>query len=305
MDELLKKLLEADVLNEETKNELEEEFKTQLDQAITEAKDQASADVRAELTEQWVNERDALIEAVDEKVGEYLNNEIDELKEDIERFRDLEAEYADKLVEAKSEMSDELKTDLAELVEKIDAFLEMRLTSEFEELSEDINEIRKNQFGREIFEAFQNEFMANYADDDSAEANLRETQERLNDTMKQLEEAEQRIAKHEREDKMANVLSPLSGRQKEVMEAILKNVETEKLEEAYKTFIGRVLRETEDTSEKEDKVLAEDKEYDNDNTVNEDNTKVVNGDSGEEVVEESTKPSVDRGWLQTLAGINE
>jgi len=42
------------------------------------------------------------------------------------------------------------------------------------------------------------------------------------------------------------------------MEAILKNVDTEQLDEAYKTFIGRVIRESEATgSEKEKPVLAE------------------------------------------------
>jgi hypothetical protein len=58
---------------------------------------------------------------------------------------------------------------------------------------------------------------------------------------------------------MENVLSPLVGRQREVMEAILRTVPTEQLEEGYKTFIGRVIRESED-SEKEGKVLAEGKE---------------------------------------------
>ena len=61
--------------------------------------------------------------------------------------------------------------------------------------------------------------------------------------------------------KLEKVLAPLSGRSKEVMEAILKNVDTGMLEEAYKTYVGRVLKESsvsdEKTSEKEDKVLAE------------------------------------------------
>jgi Asp-tRNA(Asn)/Glu-tRNA(Gln) amidotransferase C subunit len=61
-----------------------------------------------------------------------------------------------------------------------------------------------------------------------------------------------------RDKKLKEVLAPLSGRTKDVMEAILKNVDTEQLDEAYKTFIGRVIRESEATSsEKEDKVLAE------------------------------------------------
>ena len=51
MNELLQKLLEAEVLTDETKTELEEAFKSQLDEAITAAKEDAAADVRAELSQ--------------------------------------------------------------------------------------------------------------------------------------------------------------------------------------------------------------------------------------------------------------
>ena len=258
MDELLKKLLEAEVLSEETQTELKAAFDTQLDEAVAVAKKEATADVRAELTEQWVAERDALIEAVDAKVSEFLTLEVAELREDIDRFRDLEAEHAEKLVEAKAQMADELKGDLGELVEKIDAFLEIRLTSELEELREDIQEQKKNDFGRRVMEAFAEEFYSQYADEESAESTLRETESRLDDTVKALEESERRVARMERGQRLEEVLSPLEGRQREVMAAILKNVDTANLTEAYSTFVGRVLRETEgDASEKEEKVLAE------------------------------------------------
>jgi len=308
MNELLQKLLEAEVLSEDTKTELEEAFKTQLDEAIAAAKDEAAADVRAELTEQWVQEKDTLIEAIDTKVGEYLENEIDELKEDIERFRDLEAEYAEKIVEAKAAMADELKSDLGDLVEKIDSFLEIRLAAEIEELKEDIEVVRKNEFGRKIFEAFAEEFTSTYADEESAEATLRETEERLADTESQLEEAERKLANMERKEKMVAVLSPLSGRSREVMEAILKNVDTNNLEEAYNVFIGRVLRETSHDaadSEKEGKVLAEGEEK-KATPVKE--GIAVTGDT-EEVLEESVDEDAKRAeaaklaHLRRLAGI--
>lgn len=259
MEELLQKLLEAEVLSEETKKDLEGAFQTQLDEAISAAKEEAAADVRTELTEQWIQERDALVEAVDAKVGEYLEGEMTELREDIERFRDLEAEHAEKLVEAKAAMRDELKDDLKELVEKIDAFLEIRLASELEELHEDLETARKNDFGRRIFEAVAAEYVQNFSDDDAAESSLRETRERLGETEDALATAERQLASYERTQTMTSILRPLGGRQKEVMEAILRNVDTEHLEEGYKTFIGRVLRET-DNSEKEGEVLAEGKE---------------------------------------------
>lgn len=308
MEELLQKLLEAEVLSADTKQELEEAFKSQLDEAIAAAKDEAAADVRTELTEQWINERDALIEAIDTKVGDYLTEEVDELREDIERFRDLEAEYAEKLVEAKASMGAQLKADLSELVEKIDAFLEIRLAAEIEELREDIEDVRKNEFGRKVFEAFAQEFALSYSDEESAEASLRETQERVNDLEATLEETEKQLLEMKREKKMNEVLAPLAGRQREVMEAILRNVDTQNLEEGYKTFIGRVLRETSEeddkhmVSEKEEKVLAEGEEKEG-----EEITKgvIVSGNT-ESVINEglgSEDSAKRREYLQRLAGI--
>lgn len=258
MDELLQKLLEAEVLSEDTKKELQGAFEQHLNEAVEQAKTDAEAAVRTELTEQWINERDALIEAVDAKVGDLLEAEIIELKEDIERFRDLEAEYAEKVVEAKAALADELKGDLAQLIEQLDTFLEIRLTAELDELMEDIEEVKKNDFGRRIFEAVAAEYQASFADDESVEGTLRETEERLQDTTQALEEAVARVAELERAQKLDEVLAPLTGKQREVMEAILRNVATEHLEEGYRTFIGRVLRESDEAgSEKEGSVLAE------------------------------------------------
>lgn len=272
MNELLQKLLEADVLSEETKAELETAFQTKLDEAITAAKDSAAADVTAQLTEEWVKERDQLVEAVDSKVTEFLADEMSEIKEDIERFRDLEAEHAEKLVEAKSEMADELKTDLGELVEKIDAFLEIRLNSEMDELREDLEVVKKNDMGRRIFEAFQTEFLSSFADEDSARASMSEMETRLADAQSALAESTRQKEELERSIKLEGILAPLAGKQREIMETILKNVGTDQLEEGFKTFIGRVIRE-DANSEKEGKVLAESDEDDSDDDDKDDDDK--------------------------------
>lgn len=257
MDEVFKKLLEAEILSPEVKTELETAFQKQLNDAITSAKAEAAADTKAQLTEQFIAERDALVEAIDQKVGDFLDAELAELRDDIERFRDLEAEHAEKLVEAKAEMAVELKSDLKELVEKIDSFLEIRIAAEIEELREDLEVVKKNDFGRRIYEAFENEFMR-YVDVDDKAATVAELEKRLEDTAKQLEESEKKRGKMLRDKKLKEVLAPLSGRSRDVMEAILKNVDTDQLDEAYKTFIGRVIRESEaPSSEKEDTVLAE------------------------------------------------
>lgn len=264
MNELLKKLLEAEVLTEETRQELEAAFKGQLDEAIQKARAEAQASVTQELTEKYVQERDTLIEALDAKVTEFLGEELKELHGDIERFRDLEAEYAEKLVEAKGEMATQVKKDIKQLIESLDTFLEVRITAEMSELREDIAEVKKNEFGRKVFESFVKEFKQHYAGDDSVEAKLTEAESKLAEQAAQLKDAQEKAAKLERSIKLEKVLAPLSGRTKEVMEAILKTVETNLLEDTYKTYIGRVLKETAvktdgKASEKEDKVLAEGK----------------------------------------------
>lgn len=315
MDEILQKLLEAEILTEENKKELEETFKAQLEEATQAAKDDTAATVRTELTEQWITERDVLVEAVDTKVTEFLAAEIDELKEDINRFRDLELEYAEKVVENKAALRSELKEDMTGLIEKIESFLEIRLAAEMEELKEDIEQARKNEFGRKIVETFADEFKTHFlADEDSLHGELAETRNRLEDTQGALVEAEKRANSLERSAKLEEVLNPLEGRARDVMEAILKSVATDQLEDGYKTFIGRVVRETteDETSEKEDKVLAEDAspEGDEDSKKKLEEGKLVTGDDeqrlDEDAVESAKQQQLSEAAkqrIQRLAGI--
>lgn len=315
MDELLKKLLSNEVLTEETKKELEGAFKQRIDEEITRARNDAKAEVTAELNEKWISERDTLIEALDAKVSEVLSDELKELREDIERFRDLEAEHAEKLVEAKSEMAGGLKKDMDALIEKLDKFLEVRLNKELTELREDIEEQRKKKFGQRVFEAFVDEFKKYYAADDSVEGKLNETESRLGDALEALEQSEQKVAQLERSKKMEEVLKPLSGRAKEVMEAVLKSVDTLMLEDAYTTYVGRVLKDvdtsvkatdTKKTSEKETPVLAEEeKKGDNKPSgivkTGDDTQRLTEGDK---LDREGGKISDEvRAKLRTLAGI--
>lgn len=316
MEELLKKLLAAEVLTEDTRKELETAFKTKIDEEAKKAREEAHATVTQELNEKWIAERDTLIEALDAKVSEVLKEELAELKDDIERFRDLEAEHAEKLVEAKGEMAENLKKDMTALIEKLDAFLEIRLAKEISELREDIEAERKKKFGQRVFEAFVEEFKKHYAQDDSVEGKLNETEQRLTDALSALEDAEKKIAKMTRDGKMVEVLKPLTGRSREVMEAILKNIDTPMLEDAYKHYVGRVLKETvveepkpvndKTTSEKEEKVLAEGKKEEKKAVSG----NVVTGDNKERITEgeKLDKPAgkisdEDKARLRRVAGI--
>lgn len=243
MNELLKKLLEAEILSEDSKKELEEAFQIQLNEVIEATKAETAEQVRVELSEQWVTDKEQLIEAVDQKVNEYLLAEIQELKDDISSFRDLEAEYAVKLTEAKKALGLQLESDMAQMIDKLDSFLEMRLKNEFNELRSDLQEAKKLDFGRKIFEAFLPEYRRYFVDASATERELHEAKVKIDKLSKKYKNVKGEKDSLFRKVKMEHVLAPLNGRQRDIMETILASVATDKLEEAYKTYISRVIKE--------------------------------------------------------------
>src|SRR6185312_3277084 len=156
--DLLDKLVNSELLTEETRTELKTELEKALNEAISTATKETEEKVRLELTESFVAAKEALIEALDSKVAEALEKEFAELRDDIEQYRDLDAKYAKQAIEDKKQMAETVKADMATLVERLDGFLEERLTEEFTELREDIQEVKKLEFGRKIFEAVASEY---------------------------------------------------------------------------------------------------------------------------------------------------
>lgn len=247
MDEILQKLLSSELLSEDAKAEISTQWTNSVNEYKSLVREEVAIEVRAEIAEQWASERDTLIESVDTFVSNKLEEEIAELKADIERFRDLEAEYAERIVEEKHAMATTLSEELDELVDKMDAFFELRLSEEFEELKEDLEIVKQNEFGRRIFESFAAEFGKSYMDEDSIQSKLAVAQAKLEDaeqTISALEESQSKIV---REAKLEKILAPLNGKKKEQMQFVLQNVDTNRLEEAYNHFISRVLKE-DDTS---------------------------------------------------------
>lgn len=244
MDEILKKLLESDLLSADTKATLNEQFKTAVDAYLAEERSKLEVEVRSTLTEEFVKAREELAETVDAKIEEFLNKEFDELKEDVNKFRDLEVEHAEAIVEEKERLAQLLGEQMNQLVDKLDAFLEVRLDEEMSELKEDIEDVKKLEFGRKIFEAVETEFKKFRKEDlTTVEADLAEALDKLNDAEGRLADIESTRLAEARNSKLEELLSPLSGNAREQMKIILSNVGTDKLEEAFKIYIGRVLKE--------------------------------------------------------------
>lgn len=304
MDEIFNKIFESDILTEDSKAEIKNLFET----ALEEAKQKVIVETKAELAEQFIAEKESLIEALDTKVSVELKKELDELKEDISKFRDLEVEYSERLVEAREEMAATLMEDFKELIETIDSFLDARLEAEFNELKEDIDDAKKMQFGKKIFEAFGAEFKDHFQNADDTVSVLETTKSELENAKNKLNETQEELNSIKREKEMSRVLESLQGKPREVMEAILKNVQTNKLEETYNTYIARVLHKTVEESEKEsDKssVLAEG------NTSTDQPKESVKQITGDEVLKEQvhnddTKSNLSESSklkLKKLAGI--
>jgi hypothetical protein len=292
MDEILSKLLQSELLSEETKAEISEQWTASVEAYKAQVREEVSGTVRLELAEQWATERDELITKVDAFVAEALTKEMAELHGDIERFRDLEAELAEKLVEEKHRLAGEVATELDQLVDKIDQFFEMRLSAEFEELKEDLEIVKQNDFGRKIFEAYAETYSKSYVDEDAVQSKLTVAESKVSDLEQQLAQREEEIHKMVREAKMEQVLAPLTGKKREQMAMVLKNIETSRLEESYKFFIGRILKE-DDTKPVVTESAAGQK------------TTVVTGNPAETLVEnaqDQTK-STDLANLKRLAGI--
>jgi hypothetical protein len=245
MDEIFKKLLESDVLSEETKAVLQEQFKTAVDAFLAEERTKLEQEVTTKLTEEFVKAQEQLTEAIDVKIDTFLAAEFDELIEEINRFRDLEVEAAEKLVEEKERLAVQLNEELEQLTEKLDSFLDVRLDEEFAELKEDIAEVQKLQFGRRIFEAMEAEFIKHRSSDTSKlEAELAAVKDDLIDAKRRITSMQRERVAESRTAKLDELLSPLSGTAKDQMKIILSNVATEKLDEAYKVYLGRVLKES-------------------------------------------------------------
>ena len=290
---ILQTLLENEILTEETKTQLEEAIKTQISEAVAtaveEAKLEVETNVRAELAEQFVTDKEALVEALDTKAQQFLESELAELTDDVENFRDLEAEYAGKVVTIKEELAKVAKKDFSQLVNILNEFLEERVTAEFDELKEDISEVKKIKFGQSIYEAMKNTFEADHFDKADIDRKSKVASAELKKTKEALSEAQTKLADADRKTTLNEALSSLDGRPREIMEAILLKTPTDRIGTVYEQFIGRVLNKSvvEETEEKEAKVLAEDsKPKSNEEEVVTEKTVAVNGDAGKDIIVE-------------------
>lgn len=185
---------------------------------------------------------------------------VDALAKEIAEFHSDKKDLAEtkvKLVrESKAKFEQVKKEFIARSSQIIEETVSKGLKSEMNQLREDIEAARKNDFGRRIFESFASEFAASHLNEKSEtakllkvvaekQAELEEAAKVVADTQKLVEsrEAELRIAKDTmaRKEVMSELLNPLSGDKKVVMRELLESVQTDKLRNAYDKYLPSVM----------------------------------------------------------------
>lgn len=295
MKDILNKLLESELLSEESKAEITEAFEVGVKQLEESLREEVTVEVKSQLVTEWVEQRDALIEAIDQQVSEMVSDEMVELKEDIERFRDLEAEHAAKIVEEKEKLAEQFDSALDQLVVKLDAFLEHRIESEFTELKEDLQEAKEKEYGAKVYEAFAKMFMDN-VDDESVFGKLRIAESKIAELDKQVALIESEKQKITHEKVLNETLAPLSGSKREQMKHLLEGVKTERLKETYNRYISKIVSESADNP-----AIDKDKQKVTEGKVNK--SKVITGDKTTKVVEGKTTEDKELNRWLSIGGV--
>jgi hypothetical protein len=217
-------------------------------------------------------------------VLDQLGNEISELHEDQKavagKFAQLEEFVVEALAKEIAEFYDD-KKDLAEtkvrlvreakehfvkvktnFIQKSAALVsetvEKTLNREIGQLQEDIEEARRNDFGRKLFEAFATEYSNSYLNEKSETAKLlkvvatKDAQLAEAKTFavkaKQLAEAQTTEKKRlveaaERKDVMNELIAPLSNKQREIMIDLLESVQTDRLQKQFEKYLPAVIED--------------------------------------------------------------
>lgn len=130
------------------------------------------------------------------------------------------------------------------------------LRSEIQQLKEDIESARQNDFGRRIFEAFASEYGTSYLNEKSETAKLlkvvQHKEQQLEEAAKIVAEAKVAISSKQQEiqqiqesvarkEVMDELLSPLNGEKRAIMTDLLESVQTDRLHKAYDKYLPAVM----------------------------------------------------------------
>lgn len=192
---------------------------------------------------------------IDEFVVRQVKRELNEFKQD---HRALVETRVKIVAESKKKLAETQKKFVSESARKVEAEINSTLKREMNQLHEDLERNRQNNFGRRIFEAVAAEFMTSYLAEGTEIRNLQNVLEskesELNATKSKLSEAAQAIDSITRKVKLAEdravrtktmteLLSNLRGEKRQMMESLLETTKTDALRSAFDKYLPAVLNE--------------------------------------------------------------
>ena len=227
------------------------------------------------------------------------------LSEEIAEFhKDKQAvvETRVKLVKEGKEQLTKLKDRFVERSSKlVKESVVKNLNNELTQLKEDIEQARQNNFGRKLFETFAAEFATSHLNENE---DMKKLQKEVAEVKKQLDESNKEINEKStlveskdaeirkindrivRDQKLNEMMSPLTKDQQTVMQDLLENVITDKLDATFNKYLPAVLK-NDIKAESKDKVLTESKE------VTGNKTETANAEDEGNIIE-----------IKRLAGLN-
>lgn len=190
------------------------------------------------------------------KVEEFI---LGQLKKEISEFntdkRALVEQRVKMVAEGKKKIEETRKQFIQRSAKLVESKVSEMLLAEMTQFKEDIEASRKKAFGMQLFEAFAGEFRTSFFNENKEVRKLRQKVEeadaKLSEASKLFESAKDIAAKSQKRQKLAEgrverlsvmneLLSKLSGKQKDVMAELLEGVKTENLREAFKKYIPAV-----------------------------------------------------------------
>ena len=197
---------------------------------------------------------------VSENFGKLEQFVVHALAKEINEFavdkRDL-AETKVKLVrEAKAKFDDIRQHFVKQSSKVVEAVVTKKLTSEITQLKEDIDSARNNDFGRRLYEAFSQEYAGSFLNEKSEtskllkiiarkDQELAETKQAVTEKSSLVESVQReiRVTKDlmERKQVMAELIAPLSGEKRVVMQELLESVQTAKLHSSFDKYLPAVM----------------------------------------------------------------
>ena len=168
MLDAIKPLLDSDLINEDTKQEIQEAWEAKL----SETKEEVRAELREEFARRYEHDKSVMVEALDRMVTENLTKEIEEFASEKKAIAEDRAKFVAKMQETAGTFDKFLVTKLAEevkelnqdrsaqaaTVERLEQFVIENLAKEIEDFQTDRNDVveTKVRLVKEAREQFAN-----------------------------------------------------------------------------------------------------------------------------------------------------